>query len=402
MARKRPSKLTHAFVNSVTTPGRYGDARGGHGLSLLVKHTTIPGRWSKTWSQPLHINESVVTVGLGSYPSVTLAMARAIALENASLAAQGIDPRAPEPEPEPTIPTLDQAFDQLIAMRRPTWTGQQTPGNWARAKRFCQPIGSMPLSDIKPTHVLEILEDLWITKPSTARDVRGKVSSVFQLTITQGHRDSDPANKHITSHLGRQPRKSHHESIDHTELGSALKIVRDSHTWWAVKMGLIFLALTCTRSAEVLKATWDEFDLESDFPTWTIPASRMKNRLAHTIPLSTQAVEVLLYAEEMTGGVGLVFPPQRGGPFMRGAMFSMLLNRLQIPCVPHGFRSTFRNWAGRSPEIPFAPAEMVLAHAPSDAVVAAYLNDPFIEERQPIMQMWADHICGPMGTVLPE
>ena len=398
MARKRPHKLTHAFVHSVSTAGRYGDARGGHGLSLLVKTTTIPGRWSKTWSQLIRVNRSPVTVALGAYPAVTLAMARAKALENAALTAQGIDPRAPQP----SIPTLDQAFDQLIAMRTPTWTGQQTAGNWARAKRFCQPIGSMLVSDIKPTHVLEILENLWTANPCTARDVRSKLSSVFQLTITQGHRDSDPANRQTTQHLGRQPRPSHRNSIDHTKLGSALKLVRDADTWWAVKMALIFLALTCTRSAEVLKATWDEFDLDSEFPTWTIPASRMKNRLAHTVPLSTQAVEVVLYAEEMTGGVGLVFPPQRGGPFMRGLMLSLLLHRLKIPCVPHGLRSTFRNWAGRNPDIPFAPAEMVLAHAPSNSVVAAYLNDEFVEERQPIMQRWADYICGPMGTVRPQ
>ena len=398
MARKRPNKLTHAFVNSVATAGRYGDARGGHGLSLLVKPTTITGRWSKTWSQQIRINGSVVTLGLGAYPSVTLAMARATAAENAGLAAQGIDPRAPKP----SIPTLDQAFDALIAMRSPTWTGQQTPGNWARAKRFCHPIGSMLVSDITPMHVLEILEPLWSAHPSTGRDVRGKLSSVCQLTIIQGHRASDPANPHITRHLGRQPRQNHHESIDHTLLGSALKLVRDSHTWWAVKMALIFLALTCTRSSEVLKATWDEFDLESDCPTWTIPARRMKNRLSHTIPLSTQAIEVLLYAEQMNDGIGLVFPPQLGGPFMRGAMLSMLLNRLQIPCVPHGFRSTFRNWAGRTPEIPFAPAEMVLAHEPSDRVVAAYLTGDFFEERAPIMQRWADYLCETLGQVLPE
>ena len=154
MARKKPKKLTHAFVHSVSTAGRYGDARGGHGLSLLVKETKIPGRWSKTWSQSLRVNGSAVTFALGAYPAVTLAMARAKVLENAALAAQGIDPRAQKQ----SIPTLDQAFDQMIAMRTPTWTGEKTAGNWARAKRFCQPIGSMLVSDIKPTDVLEILE----------------------------------------------------------------------------------------------------------------------------------------------------------------------------------------------------------------------------------------------------
>ena len=106
MARKRPNKLTHAFVNSVSTAGRYGDARGGHGLSLLVKATTIPGRWSKTWSQSLRVNRSPVTVALGAYPAVTLAMARAKALENAALAAQGIDPRAPKAEHPHLGPSL--------------------------------------------------------------------------------------------------------------------------------------------------------------------------------------------------------------------------------------------------------------------------------------------------------
>ena len=182
MARKKPRKLTHAFVHSVAKAGRYGDGRGGHGLSLLVKAAKIPGRWSKTWSQSLRVNRSPVTVALGAYPAVTLAMARAKALENAVLAAQGINPRATKP----SIPTLDQAFDQMIAMRTPTWTGERTAGNWARAKQFCQPIGSMLVSDIKPTDVLEILENLWTANPCTGRDVRSKLSSVFQLTITQG------------------------------------------------------------------------------------------------------------------------------------------------------------------------------------------------------------------------
>ena len=143
MSAKKPWRLTAAFVNSVTHPGRYGDRRGGHGLSLRVKPTQSGG-WSKTWSQRIRINGNPNQLGLGSYPVVTLARAREKALKNAQLVERGEDIRKP-------IPTVHEAFDIVIAIRRINWWGEKTQWNWRRSKQVFDEIGSIPVSAVKTT-----------------------------------------------------------------------------------------------------------------------------------------------------------------------------------------------------------------------------------------------------------
>ena len=201
--------------------------------------------------------------------------------------------------------------------------------------------------------------------------------------------------------MAHQP-TNHHLHLHPGELGAALKLIRDSDIWWAVKYALIFLALTCVRSGDVRGATWEQMDLESEDRTWHIPQT--KNGRAHDVPLSSQAVEILLHIQERTGSCeGLIFPSRRGNMPIGRTALSKTMDRLGIAASPHGFRSSFRNWAGRRADIAQPAAEMVLAHQQSDAVVAAYLTDTFIEERVPLMQEWADYVSETMGPVIsPE
>ena len=397
MSKENPSRrLTHTFVKSITTPGRYGAGRGGLGLSLLVKRTADGRRWSRTWSQRIRIGKNQHMIGLGSFPVMTLAMARERCLENARKVAQGEDILKPSPK----IPTVAEAFEEVITERAPGWSSSKTRDSWYRSLAFSAKISSRLVSDVKPSDIRSVITPLWHPHPKTARELRGHLFGAMQWAVNQGYRDSNPASPGVTNGLGKQARPVHHKSLAHPLLGSALAQVSDSDAWWAEKACLIFLAFTGVRSGEVRLATWEEIDL--DTATWTIPAPRMKNKIEHKVPLSTQAIQVLLHARDESGrSQGIIFPPQRGGQSMDAGRLSKLLKRLRLPFVPHGLRSSFRNWAASRPHIAHHTAEMVLAHTPEEAVVKAYLNDVFFEERQPVMQEWSDYLYQTMDPVDP-
>ena len=399
MAKEKPySRLTHRFVQSVATEGRYGDGRGGLGLSLLVKRTKN-GRWSKTWSQRLRIRNKIAMIGLGSFPAVTLALARDKALAHARRVEQGEDIRTPPPQPPP-IPTVNAAFDMVIEDRKASWEGEQTLNNWLRMQRLCKPIGGRPVSELKPQEVLDLITPLWHTQPDNARSVRSKLSIVMDWSITKGYRrDSNPARPNVTQSLGKQAEQTHHKSLAPAELGRALAAIRDADVWWATKCALIFIAFTGVRSGEGRRATWDEIDLDTD--TWTIPAPRMKARKQHRVPLTPPVKEILAYAREHGESKhNVIFPPELGGQYMPSGNLSRLMKHLKIPAVPHGSRASFTNWAAGCAHIPEAAADMVLAHSPSDEVRKAYRTADFFEHRIPIMGEWGSFLTAIMGPVI--
>ena len=388
-------RLTHTFVKSVTRPGRYGDGRGGLGLSLLVKKT-VAGRCSKTWSQRLRINRKITTMGFGSFPVVTLADARIRALDNARRVNQGEDIL----KPPPIIPTVEEAFDIVIEQRRPSWKGENTEGTWDLTKRYCKPISSKPISEVKQKDVIDVLAPIWQEKPRMARAVRSNLSTVMLWAINREYRATNPATPATVKELGKQPPGSHHPSLPEDQLGSALAKIRDANArWWAETYCLIFLAFTGVRSGEARKATWEQINLDS--ATWTIPGSKMKNSDMHKVPLSTQAVEILLYAREQTGrSEGVIFPPERGGHHINSPRLSDLMRKLEIPAVPHGGRSSVRNWAGGRADIAQPAAEMVLGHKQGEHIVKVYMTSDFFEHRRPIMQEWADFLTQTMGPTI--
>ena len=394
VAKKHPAKLSPTFVKNVSHKGRYGDGRGGFGLSFLVKPMTN-GRWSKTWSQRVRIKGEPYQPGLGSYPLVSLAMARDQARDNAIRVAQGEDIRQPERQ----VPTVAEAFDEAIDIRRPSWRNPRTVNMWLASKGHCKQICSMPVSDVTPSHVRKVIAPLWHEKKKIGRELRRHLSAVMQWAIDEGFRSDQPVTAQVILSLGKQKPPVNHPSLPHKELGDALAKIRDSDAWWAVKVCIIFMAFTCVRSGEARMATWDEVDWDN--ATWTIPAARMKNHIKHKVPLSAQAMEVLAYAWEQTGGQGAIFPPELGGSYISDGMLPKVFHELKILSVPHGLRATFSNWAGERVHIPEPVAEMVLAHKPSSAVVKAYRTSDFFERRVPVMQEWGDVIAKTMEPVVP-
>ena len=386
---KRPKTLSAAFVKAINQPGRYGDGRGGHGLSLLVKASST-GRLSKSWAQRLRIDGKPFLIGLGSYPTTTLATAREKALNNARMVAEGNDPRTPVT----AIPTFVEALETVIGIHRENWKdGGKTENLWRRSlETYALPtLGVKPVSEINSRDVLAVLAPIWAHRRPTAMKVRRRVSAVMNWAIAEGHREDNPAGDAITEALPRGSHATTHQrAIPFAKVGQAVAVIRDSRAWPATKLAFEFLTLTATRSQEVRLADWSEINLTS--ATWTIPANRMKAGREHRVPLSTQAIKLLeSTAVEIADRQGLIFPSQRGKT-LTDSTISKLLRENDIGGVPHGMRSSFRDWAAECSDAPREIAEHALAHVEGSASERAYRRTDYFERRRELMQQWADYV----------
>ena len=381
----RPATLSGSFVRTVKQPRRYGDGRGSHGLSLLVKPTKN-GRCSKTWSQRLYINRRPVMIGLGSYPVVSLAEAREKALENRRALAQGKDPRRSR-----VIPTFEQAAEAVIALRADTWRdGGRTAGIWRSSLgRFVYPqIGSKRVNEISSGDVMRVLLPIWNDKRATATKLKSRIGGVMAWAIAQGYRADNPAGDAIAAALPRTgAQQTHHRALPHHLVGDAIAAIRNSDAWPATKLAFEYLVLTAARSGEVRGARWDEIDLDSE--TWIVPGDRTKTGKPHRVPLSTRALELLTDATTIADASGLLFPSPTGRT-LSDATISKLLKERNIGAVPHGFRSSFRSWCadtGVAREV----AEAALGHTVT-GVEGAYQRSDLLDRRRQLMHEWAHYV----------
>ena len=377
----RPRMLTAAFVKTVRASGRYGDGRGSHGVSLLVKRMAN-GRLSKSWAQRIRINGKVTNIGLGAYPVIGLAQARAKALENAQAVAAGLDPRGGG------VPTFAEAVGIVLDLHADQWSQRSGKAWRATLVQHAVPaLGALPVDDINTGHVVGVLAPLMRDKPVMGRRVRQRISTVLKWAVAQGYRQDDPAGPAINAALPRRNGNgsTHHKALPHAQVARALAQVDATGAWWAAKACLRFLILTAARSGEARGAAWSEIDL--DAREWRIPAERMKTRVEHRVPLSDAAVEVLERARAAGGGATLVFPSQRGK-----AMTDDALGKLVRPLggTVHGMRSSFRDWTAESAQ-PRDVSEAALAHI-VPGVEGAYLRTSLYKRRVSLMQEWADYL----------
>ena len=379
----RPKTLSAAFVKSVRTPGRYGDGRGGYGLSLLVKATTT-GRMSKSWSQRLYIGGRPVMIGLGAYPVVTLAEARTKALENRRALAQGRDPRG-----ERAV-TFQQAAENVIALHSPNWTDPRRVHNWTSSlERFVYPqLGAKPIAEVDAADILAVVGPIWADRRETARKVLGRIRTVLRWAVAEGLRRDDPSDAVRAALPKNGAAVQHHTALPHGKVAEALNTVRESDAWLATKLAFEFLTLTATRSGEVRGATWAEVDL--DAAVWTVPGERTKTRKPFRVPLSSEALRLLGEALTLRDGSGLIFPSATGRPLSDSTM-SKLVREIDVECVPHGMRSSFRDWCGET-GVPREVAEAALAHVVK-GVEGAYARSDLLERRREVMDGWGAY-CG--------
>ena len=385
---KRPKMLSATFVRTVTRPGRYGDGRGGFGLSLLVKPRDN-GRMSKTWSQRLRIDGELTNVGLGPYPLVTLKEARDKALENRRAVEQGSDPR--EQRAAARVPTFAQAVEAVIKIHAETWkNGGRSEDNWRKSlSEYAMPrLGRKPVNKITTSDVLAVITPIWSSRRETAKRVRQRISAVMKWAVAEGHREDNPAGDAIQAALPKNETvKVHYQALPHGEVVAALRTMRAANVWGPKKLAVEFLVLTATRSNEVRGARWNEIDGEA----WTIPAERMKKGREHRVPLAPRALAVLEEARDFDDRSGLVFPSSRRGKQSDGSL-SQFVKHLGIQAVPHGFRSSFRNWAAECSAAPREVCELALAHVNDDQTEAAYRRSDLFDLRRKLMEDWEAYV----------
>ena len=227
MGFKRPRTLSATFVWSISRPGRYGDGRGGFGLSLLVK-PMANGRVSKTWSQRVRINGKPSNIGLGGYPLVTLAEARAAALENARIVRAGKDPRRGG-----GVPTFAQAAEKVIDIYGVNWRDRgKSEKQWrASLETYVFPVmGRKLISEITTVDVMAVLTPIWNTKRETAKRVRQRIGAIYKWAVAQGHRLDNPAGSVITAALPKDAgRRKNHVALPYPEVADAIAVIRGSN-----------------------------------------------------------------------------------------------------------------------------------------------------------------------------
>ena len=386
---RHPDKaLSAAFVRAAP-PGHHID---GNGLYLYVQPTG-----ARSWIQRLVIRGRRCELGLGSALLVSLAEAREKALANRRLARAGGDPLA-DKHRMAGIPTFAESAAAVIEQKRSAWKNpRQVPGWQNSLERHVFPrIGSRPVSEVTSAEVLAILSPIWHTKPAIARNVRQRIHAVLEWAIAMNLRNDNPCDR-VGPVLGPQRYiVTHMRALPHRQVAAALAAVGASGDKPVVKLAFEFLVLTAARSVEVRMATWDEMDTASR--VWTIAATKMKMRREHRVPLCDRALEVLDEAGALGGGP-LVFPSRRGGP-LEVKRLRRLLERCGIDCVPHGFRSSFRDWAAERTDHPREVVEAALAHVVGNRTEAAYARSDLFERRRRLMSDWAAYLYGGRGQLV--
>ena len=388
--KRKRNALSAVFVQSVQATGTYAD---GGGLNLRVEDSG-----AKFWFQRVTIDGKRRNLGLGGYPTVSLAEARKAALVNSRMIREGRDPLAEKREAitarqRPPTPTFAEASEIVIDMRRPTWTNAKHAEQWTNTlTTYAFPkLGPKLITDITSADILSVLTPIWTAKPETASRVRQRMETVLDWAVAQGYRTDNPAIRSITKVLPRTPRtKQHFAALHYRDVPAALATVNGSNADTVTKLAFEFLVLAAARSGEVRLATWNEIDWRGR--RWSVPAERMKARREHQVPLSTRSIEVLRQAEGLADGSGgLVFPGLRGKP-LSDMVFTALLRRLDIPAVAHGFRSSFRDWCIECTDVSWAVGEAALAHNLGTSTEQAYARTDLFDQRRDLMQQWADFV----------
>ena len=385
--------LSATRVRALKDPGRYSD---GGGLHLFIGKT---GR--KSWVLRITIDGRRRDIGLGGFPTVSLAQAREKAANHRAAVAEGRDPLAEKRAP--AMPTFREAAHTVHQANKPRWRSGKHVANWMQTlERHAMPaLGNSPLDRIDRAAVLRVLSPIWTTRPETARKVRQRMRAVFRWAMAHGFMETNPAGEAIDGALPPMPKvKSHFRALPHQEVGAALRTVDASHASMSARLCFRFLVLTAASSGEARGATWDEIEFRDR--VWRIPPDRIKAGEEHRVPLSEQAIDVLGEASGLRDESGLVFPsPMKRKSTMSDMTLTKLLRSTGLAerATVHGFRSSFKNWTLEQTDTPWAVSEAALAHTLGNSTEQAYARSDLFERRRALMQLWADYVTGqPQGA----
>lgn len=416
---KAAKELGPLDVKRLEHPGGKGNAMVAVGgvSGLYMQITPANGR---TWILRTRVGDRRRDIGLGGFPTVTLAQAREKAREARNAILRGVDPVEERKAAKAALVAAQrrgllfkEAVDRALAAKLDAFKNAKHRDQWRNTlETFAVPhLGAMLVQDITTQDVLRVLEPLWTDRTETASRLRGRIEAVLAWATVAGHRAGDnPARwagnlKELLPAPSKVADGGHHPALALDDASRWFTALRKREGFGA--RALEFAALCAARSQEVRGATWDEVDL--DKAMWVIPAARMKMKREHRVPLPPVAVALLAALPRLEGNP-LVFPAARGG-MLSDMTLSATMRRIhdadvadggagfidrasKAPAVPHGLRSTFRDWVAERTTFPGEMAEVALAHRITNVVEAAYRRGDMVERRRAMMVSWSDFLEG--------
>jgi integrase len=383
-----------------------GKLSDGGGLYLIVGPGTSK-RWAFIFKPSKGAKDREMGLGSareGSTRFVSLVRARELAAEGRETLAKGIDPiKAREEATAPPAPPFGEFADTYVETMEAGWRNAKHRAQWRQSLRdHAGTLREKRLDAIGTEDVLGILKPIWLTKAETARRVRSRVERILDAARVAGHRSGEnPARwkGHLDKLLPKPPKltRGHHPAMPYAEVPAFIAKLQERPA--VAALALEFTILTAARSAETLGAAWLEIDRNAKL--WTVRGERMKSwrrdknprNHDHRVPLSARALEILDEMHKL-GTEGFIFPGQRPKHPLSSMALEMLLRRMGIgDATPHGFRSSFRDWAGDCTSFPREVAEAALSHAAGDETEQAYRRGDALQKRRRLMDAWARY-CG--------
>lgn len=390
---KLARELTALAVSKIKRRGRYA-VGGVRGLYLQVTRTG-----ARSWVLRSMVGRDRKELGLGAYPATSLCAAREKAREMRRAISDGAEAVQQQPTTQlqpfqsaaPAI-TFEKAAEAYIDSKKHEWSNDKSLVSWETTlTKYAYPtIGKLDVQLIEIAHVHKLLAKIWHTKTETAMRLRGRIEAVLDWATVGKYRSGpNPAAwKGNLDKLLAKPGKvrpvEHHAALPPEQVSDFLDSLRDMDGVAARALELV--VLTACRTGEVLGARWDELDMERG--EWRIPASRMKSRRPHVVPLSKGALEIISRAPRVDG-VPFVFHSASGAPLSNMALLCVLKRMGRKGITVHGFRSTFRDWAAESTNHPREVVEHALAHKVGDKTEQAYHRSTLLVKRGQLMADWS-------------
>ena len=387
------NRLAPRFPATVAEPGWHHD---GGGL-----HLRVDGKGGKRWVYVFQWRGKRREMGLGGARSVTLAAARKAATEARQMVAAGLNPIEERARAKCVVPTFGEFADAYVDAHSPGWRNAKHIYQWRLSvEQDAAALRKLPVNEITTDDVLGVLKPIWALKPETAKRCRGRIERILDAAKARGFRAGEnPARwgGHLALMLPKPPKlvQGHLPAMAIDKLPTFLGRLRQRPASSA--RALEFTILTAARTNEVLGARWCEIDFEKRI--WTVPGERMKPGQPHRVPLSNRALALLLdvrsdatnLAGRLPEGDAFVFLRRPTDRRFSNMAMEMLLRRMKVTdaCV-HGFRSTFRDWAGERTEYPRELVEMSLSHLVGTEVERAYRRGDSIERRRKLMDAWSE------------
>ena len=368
-------------------PGRHAD---GDGLYLLVRPSG-----SRSWVLRTQSEGKRKDLGLGSVPAVSLAQARAKAVDLRGRIKGGEDARADNLRKKPTIPTFADAARDCHGALKAGWRNERHRNSWlASLEMHAFPhLGARPVNAVTGLMVRDALAPIWLRIPETARRVLQRIGTVLDYAHLSGWTPQESSLRAVPKGLPRQPTEENHfVAMPFEDVPKFLaKLMAAPGT--ATCDALLFTIHTASRSGETRHATWSEVDLDAG--TWSIPATRMKMRQPHVVPLTPAAVAILRRRWDLRSDQNdLLFSSYGTAPLSDMAMTQQLRRMGLKDITVHGFRSSFTDWAAELTDFRKEVVDKALAHKLVDRVEAAYRRTDFFERRRELMLAWSNYLTG--------